>query len=229
MATLDTHPQLPPQLLPEPLPTVNNLIGQIEPWVIYHLLKTVESNVHYENHLYGPITSFLTSIFPTRRRYMLIPQAILRRAMNDDEVRRHGPNVSIGSTGAFHESRHLGGPEALKQFPDFVIVKVTPQDGIERKHYIVCIIEVKRNDDTDALAVDQMTRYMEQAANLPLRVEGLCGYLIMGSGIRKFQLENFGAGVKVTWEPLVFKMTDAGDRFTRELCEISISNWNYQS
>ncbi|KIJ40100.1 hypothetical protein M422DRAFT_32375 [Sphaerobolus stellatus SS14] len=168
MATLDTNPQLPPQLLPEPLPTVNNLIGQIEPWVIYHLLKTGESNVHYENYLYGPIVSFLTSIFPTRRRYMLIPQAILCRAMNDDEIRRHGPNMSID------------GPEALKQFPDFVIVKVTPQHGIECKHYIVCITEVK---------------YTEQATNLPLQVEGLCGYLIMGSRIRKFQLEIFGASV----------------------------------
>ena len=72
------------------------------------LLRTLESNIHYENQLYGPISSFLTSIFPSRRRYMLIPQAIFRRPMSDSEVAEDLANVSIGSTGAFHESRDLG-------------------------------------------------------------------------------------------------------------------------
>ena len=107
MATLDTPPQMPPGLQFEQPPSVDNLIAQFDNWVVYHLLRTLESNVHYENQLYGPVSSFLTSIFPSRRRYMLIPQAILRRAMSDDEVAEDLANVSIGSTGAFHESRHL--------------------------------------------------------------------------------------------------------------------------
>ena len=108
MATLDSPAQMPPRLRPEQPPSVDNLIAQIDDWVIYHLLRTLESDIHYENQLYGPISSFLGSIFPSRRRYMLIPQAILRRAMNDSEVAEDLANVSIGSTGAFHESRDLG-------------------------------------------------------------------------------------------------------------------------
>lgn len=107
MATLDTPAQMPPALQHENPPNVNNLIVQIDSWIIYHLLKTLESNVHYENQLYGPIFSFLTSIFPTRRRYMVIPQAMFRRAVNVNEADDLA-NVSIGSTGAYHESRNLG-------------------------------------------------------------------------------------------------------------------------
>jgi len=68
----------------------------------------LESNIHYENQLYGLISSFLTSIFPSRQQYMLIPQAIFHRAMSDSEVAEDLANVSIGSIGAFHESRDLG-------------------------------------------------------------------------------------------------------------------------
>ena len=46
-------------------------------------------------------------------------------------------------------------------------VKVTPQPGIARDHHIVCVVEVKRNNDTEAKAEEQMEAYMEQAANLP--------------------------------------------------------------
>jgi hypothetical protein len=35
---------------------MNNLIAQIDDWVIYHLLRTLESDIHYENQLYGPIS-----------------------------------------------------------------------------------------------------------------------------------------------------------------------------
>ena len=98
MATLDTPAQMPPGLQLEQPPSVNNLIAQIDDWVIYHLLRTLESNIHYENQLYGPISSFLTSIFPSRRRYMLIPQAIFRRAMNDSEVAENESNVAKRET-----------------------------------------------------------------------------------------------------------------------------------
>ncbi|KIJ53396.1 hypothetical protein M422DRAFT_242548 [Sphaerobolus stellatus SS14] len=192
MATLDTPAQPPPRLQHEQPPSVNDLIAQIDNWVIYHL----------------------TSIFLSRRRYMLTPQAILRRAMSDNEVAEDLANVSIGSTGAFHESRHLAGVEQFKQFPDFVIVKVKPQPGIERDHYI---------------ADEQMERYMEQAANLPLRVEHPRGYLVMGNRVRIFWLQDDGEGVVVFKANETFKMSDAGDQFTRELCDISIRNWNYQS
>jgi hypothetical protein len=108
-------------------------------------------------------------------------------------------------------------------------VKVTPQPGIDRDHYIVCVVEVKRNNDTQAIAEEQMVRYLEQAANLPQREENLRGYLVMGNIVRTFWLQDEGEGVEVRMADHVFAMSAPGDQFTRELCEISIRNWNYQS
>lgn len=106
MPTTLINVAMPLALQPEYPPTVNGLISQIDPWVLYHLKSVISSNVHYENQLYGPISSFINSIFPTSRRYMTIPQAILRRAiLEGDEVDEYLDNVSIGSTGALHESR----------------------------------------------------------------------------------------------------------------------------
>lgn len=106
---------------------------------------------------------------------------------------------------------------------------MTPQPGIDRDHYIVCVVEVKRNNDTQAIAEEQMASYLEQAANLPQREENLRGYLVMGNIVRTFWLQDDGAGVVVKMADEVFAISAPGDQFTRELCEISISNWNYQS
>ena len=123
----------------------------------------------------------------------------------------------------------VAGVEQFKQFPDFVTVKVTPQPGIDRNHHIVCVVEVKRNDDSDAKAEEQMLAYMRQAANLPQREESLRGYLVMGDRVRTFWLQDEGEGVEVKMATQTFFMSARGDQFTRELCEISIRNWNYQS
>ncbi|GJJ11980.1 hypothetical protein Clacol_006218 [Clathrus columnatus] len=234
MTTLDTLPVLPPPLLHEPPPSVDQLRAQIEHWIIYHLLKTLESNVYYENHLYGPLNSFLASIFPMRRRYMVIPQAILRRALTEDEIGRHHPNVSVGSTGAIHEARDIdmsGGVEHSKHYPDFVIVKVTPRLETRRDHCIVCIVEVKRDAGSISLAIAQMDAYMKQAARLSSRVENLRGYLTLGSSVLRFWLENEEGDLVVnhTREEDMFNMSDQGDPFTRELCQIAIDSWNYQN
>jgi hypothetical protein len=123
----------------------------------------------------------------------------------------------------------VAGIEHFKQFPDFVTVKVTPQPGIDRNHHIVCVVEVKRNNDTEAKAEEQMEAYMEQAANLPQRDESLRGYLVMGNMVRTFWLQDDGEGVEVRMAEQAFATSAPGDQFTRELCEISIRNWNYQS
>lgn len=73
------------------------------------------------------------------------------------------------------------GVKHFKKFRDFVIVKVTPAlPGTPHHHYIVCIIKVKWNDDSQALAEEQMTTYMTQAADLPLQVPSLCRFLMVG-------------------------------------------------
>jgi len=107
MASLDQPVQLPAPLLNEIPPSIANLIAQIDPWVIYHLKQTVLSGIHYENQVYGVINSFVISIFPLRRRFMVVPQALIRRAMDADEVNEDLGNISIGSTGGLHESRNL--------------------------------------------------------------------------------------------------------------------------
>ena len=69
---------------------------------------------------------------------------------------------------------------------------------------------------SEAKAEEQMETYMEQAANLPQREESLRGYLVMGDMVRILWLQDDGDGVEVRTAP--------GDQFTRELCEISITN-----
>src|SRR5260221_12895206 len=123
----------------------------------------------------------------------------------------------------------VAGVEHFKKFHEFVTVKVTPQAGIDRDHHIVCVVEVKRSNDTEAKAEEQMETYMEQAANLPQREESLRGYLVMGDMVRIFWLQDDGDGVEVRMAEQTFAMSAPGDQFTRELCEISITNWNYQS
>lgn len=109
---LSERPPLPllADLEKEPLPDVAEILAGVEPWIVWNLRNTVDSDVHFENQLYGSIVSFLSSVFPARRRYMVIPQGILRRVLNEDEYDDESLNagdISIGSTGAVHESRHL--------------------------------------------------------------------------------------------------------------------------
>ena len=107
MATLDQPLQMPPALTHQNPPSVPELIDNIDPWVIYHLKQTILSGVHFENQLYGVVNSYHTSIFPLSRRFMVIPQALIRRAMDAEEIEEDLSNTSFGSTGAFHESRDI--------------------------------------------------------------------------------------------------------------------------
>jgi hypothetical protein len=107
MATLNIAPVLPNPLLPENPPNRNTHITQIDPWVIYLLRTTVESNVHYESQLHGPIGAFLESVFPQRRRFMNIAQATLREIVNPEDINDDLSNISFGSTGGVHRSRKV--------------------------------------------------------------------------------------------------------------------------
>jgi hypothetical protein len=51
-------------------PSFANLITQIDRWIIYHLKATINSEVHYENQLYGCLNTFLFSLFPPRRQFL---------------------------------------------------------------------------------------------------------------------------------------------------------------
>lgn len=108
MAALNIAPVLPNPLVRENPPNRNALINQIDLWVIYLLRTTIESNVHYESQLHGPIGVFLESIFPRRRRFMNIAQSALREVVNPEDRDDDLSNISFGSTGGEHQSRKVG-------------------------------------------------------------------------------------------------------------------------
>jgi len=110
MATLDAAPTLPNPLSRENPPTRNAHIAHISAcqWIIYLLRTTIESNVHYENQLHGPIGVFLESIFPQRRQFMSIAQAALREVINPEDMDDDLSNTSFGSTGGEHRPRNVG-------------------------------------------------------------------------------------------------------------------------
>jgi len=110
-----------------------------------------------------------------------------------------------------------------KSIPDFTTVKVRPQPGNIRDHYIVCIVEIKRDNVGEGQAIDQMMRYMWKAAQHPSRDGDLRGYLIMANAVIPFWVEG-------EWEDMdirqgdTFDMFATGDQLTTELCEIAICN-----
>ena len=107
MATLAAPLTIPLPLIPEAIPTVATHAASLDPWVIWNLKNSISAEVHYENHLYGPVNTYLNAVFPLRRRFSVIPQAIIRRVMDADEVWEDLGNISIGSSGGVHESRNL--------------------------------------------------------------------------------------------------------------------------
>lgn len=105
-------------------------------------------------------------------------------------------------------------------------MKVTPQPTqSNRDHWVVCLVEIKRDDDTIVKAYEQMGRYMEQLAEHPSREGNLRGYLVAGNWVTVFSLEDDGDGIQVVQEQ-PFDMFAPGDRFTQELGEIAVRNWN---
>ncbi|TFK33178.1 hypothetical protein BDQ12DRAFT_769093 [Crucibulum laeve] len=227
MATLDAPLQFPPALIRTVIPSVAQQIAGIPLWVIYHFKQTFTCNVHYENQLYGCINNYLQSIFPLSRRFMIIPQALVRRPLIDDEVPDDLRRVSFGSTGALHESRILSGTEAGKLIPDFLVVKVTPRPGTERAHRVLDVVEIKRDDETAEKADTQMKTYMEGLL-AHTRDPNLRGFLVMGNSVRVYRIEvDKKEGPLIVGYPVsdMFNSPN-GDIFTDQLFRSARDNWN---
>lgn len=108
MPSLHPPPAEPPVLLPEDPPQVDDILAKIEPWITDHFRETLSSDVPDETQLYGCVNTFLISIFPARRHYMIIPQ-MLGRVMAEDESEGGSAELGdFGSSGGVHESKHLG-------------------------------------------------------------------------------------------------------------------------
>lgn len=232
MPDLDTVIHLPPDLQAEIRPTVNDLKVRILPWVSYNFQKTLKSDVHYENQLYGVWNAFLASVFPLERRFMIIPQAIIRRAITDEnEMDEDLGNLSFGSTGAYHESREMPGTEVEKAYPDFLPVKVSLVPGPIREHRALCIVEVKGPREPILRGHRQMLSYMDTLADHPRREQNLLGFLVTGSWVRTYQLRRAADNTWVTQYNIdddydLLGPNPRGDPFTSTLCDIARRNWN---
>ena len=115
------------------------------------------------------------------------------------------------------------GLETQKILPDFFVVKVIPVlQGLPRRHFIVAVVEVKRNEEvSESAAFNQAIDYFRRAWQMPLRDDELCGYIVMGHRVHRIRMEGHYV---VTDEP--FDMFEEGDQFTKELAKIAIRNWN---
>ncbi|KAJ3893316.1 hypothetical protein GG344DRAFT_75084 [Lentinula edodes] len=221
----------PSKLQYENPPTAVGHANSIDPWIKWNLKRALTAKVHFEHQLYGPDNTYLHSVFPTARRFSVIPQALLRRVMRQGRVK--DLNVSTGSTGGIHWGRDSGrSSTSVKIYPDFLIVKVFPTaDSVPRKHYVVCVVEIKLrvgNEDEEsqphtAEGEAQMFGYMETLINHPYRVAELKGYLLRGTKYLEFRIVDN----EVQYIPGQYQdIFAAGDPLTVHLCQIAIQEWN---
>ena len=107
-----------------------------------------------------------------------------------------------------------------------MIVKVQPTPAnVPRAYTAVCMVEVKRDEDTILQADDQMLKYMQRVFDLGSLSDDFRGYLILGQRVVVYRIRdpNDASLVETLRE---FSMLDDNDPFTRELSQISVNNWN---
>lgn len=104
---LATNLNRPPALHrpPQP-PTAAQIYAAMPLWTIYYLFTVIMSNPRYENSLYGAWNMFLLGIFTQARHFAIIPQALIRAAITEEEdIDDDLGNISISSTGAVCHGR----------------------------------------------------------------------------------------------------------------------------
>ncbi|THU98933.1 hypothetical protein K435DRAFT_837918 [Dendrothele bispora CBS 962.96] len=212
----------PAELTQETPPTAADHASTIDQWVQWNLKRALTADVHYEHQLYGPDNTFLHSIFPIHRRFSIIPQAAIRRVIKRGAVPL---DLSTGSSGGEHMGRNVKGSE-IRIYPDFMVVKVIPtSEEIPCQHYIVCVVEIKADDDEDDYREieSQMLRYMTTLLKHPYRDPQLEVYVLRGTTYLKVEILD---GV-VVYNPGDFQSIFVpGDPLTLALCEIAVKEWN---
>jgi hypothetical protein len=93
---------------------------------------------------------------------------------------------------------------------------------------VVCMVEVKRDDLSFEQSEDQMTEYMERVYEHGSFSDDFRGYLVMGQDVVIYGRDANAAdpGNPIFYNIGGFSMLDDNDPFTRELSQISVSNWN---
>lgn len=88
------------------------------------------------------------------------------------------------------------------------------------------MIEIKRDEDTEGEADDQMMGYMQALVDIPLRERNLQGFLIMGRKVRVYELKKLRRGSTAPRQIADFDMFDEGDPLLSRLCQVAVANWN---
>lgn len=104
-------------------------------------------------------------------------------------------------------------------------MKVQPQPLNEpRHHFIVGVVEIKRNRETEGQAVRQIVGYMKAIAKLPHHDKNLKGFLVMGRKVKVYRLRP-GPRAKVDLIETL-DMFDDSDSLLNLLCGVAVKNWN---
>jgi len=223
---LNIAPVLPSPLSRENPPNRNTHITQVAPWVTYLLRTTIESNVHYESQLHGPIGAFLESIFPQRRQFMNIAQATLREVMDPGDIDDVLSNILFGSTGGERQLRNVPGNETGKLLPDFLTVKVVlSQPNQPRDYRIITVIELKRDDVDLTRASTQMIHYLKRIHQICAPGDSFKGFLILEDKVEVYGYVGFGAARRVE-KVDEYSMFRADNPWARDLADIAIQYWN---
>jgi hypothetical protein len=145
-------------------------------WMVPRLEATglkMDEKVHgYESSWYGPLNKMTSTIF-SGADFMVKPQPTIRRTVQIDS------DEEFDFEGASRDS--MGVPVISDKFlrPDFLIVRV-PEDGSLDGDEVVACIEVKKDDEGQKSAEQQMKTYLDWISekNPHTAVKGI---LILGS------------------------------------------------
>ncbi|KAF9528907.1 hypothetical protein CPB83DRAFT_835395 [Crepidotus variabilis] len=228
MLDLDDPGLLPNFLEIEDQPSAQDIKAMIDDWVPWNLMYATLHEPQYENSLYGPWNTLLSAIFPHRRQFVIKPQALLRRVVEED---LSDQDISIGSYEGRHESRTLPGHEDERLLPDFAPCKFqqvwADEDRsliAERTYKLLCILELKRNAAFAGHARSQIITYVRRSQYHPNRQEPIFGYLVLGKTIQKFGM--LGPLVAGPMGDAVDLNSREGRVYIDELCQLSADNWN---
>ncbi|CAA7263473.1 unnamed protein product [Cyclocybe aegerita] len=232
MTRLSEDIPFPGQLAHEPAPQAEAVVSGVDAWVVYQLKNNLLRGVHYENQLYGHWNAYLYELFPSRRRFMITPQAIIRTpvAGEGEPEDIDDADRSFGSTGAIFESRNLPGFEECIKYPDFVPFKEVPQVDGEIIHHPITIVEVKRDLQGLEDGHSQMVGYMTTAARHRNTPRTLRGFLLGGHHLKVYTIQTGIEGAEPEVgdrrDILVPQQEEGSYDIALELAKLAAERWN---
>lgn len=173
-----------------------------------------ENAPRLENSWYGPIQSYLDSLFTSPNGHMVKPQGALRKpAKNqpkpvDSDEDSDTSLMSLDSSGDLVISRKLGGQEKGIMLPDFIVTVAANEpptrfephatdpnedkiddDEVEGSDIAFLLVEVKIKKDQREEALDQVERYLKRLQQKSLHDKTLTGLAVAGGWVSVTRLE----------------------------------------